>query len=248
MRTKPPGITRQPSRSRARNSRRMNGRGSSLPLFQTGMVESVDRLLRDEIDAAVARSLLARASRAPASSAAPMTPSPTPSPARDRRQMPARSPSRRGCSIAPRCARRRRRATRSRHSASRGRGRARPAPAPAGSSACARASTTPEPSALAITTLPSRTACTRPGTPSRERAFSSSGSAKSASRRRNSTSARLQAGHGADEHAVVAHREVLALDQQEAEIAREIGVLEIGLVHRAGRQHADAGVVLVDER
>ena len=40
-RTKPPGITRQPSLTRARNSRKVNGRGSSLPSRQTGMVESV---------------------------------------------------------------------------------------------------------------------------------------------------------------------------------------------------------------
>ena len=43
----------------------------------------------------------------------------------------------------------------------------------------------------------------------------------------------LEAGDRADEDAVVAHRQILALDQQEAEIAREIGVLEIGLVHAA---------------
>ena len=58
----------------------------------------------------------------------------------------------------------------------------------------------------------------------------------------------LEAGHGADEDAVVAHRQVLAFDQQEAEIAREIGVLEIGLVHRSRREHADAGIVLAVER
>ena len=34
-------------------------------------------------------------------------------------------------------------------------------------------------------------------------------------------------------HATVAHGEVVALDQQEAEIAREIGLLEIGLAERA---------------
>ena len=54
----------------------------------------------------------------------------------------------------------------------------------------------------------------------------------------------LEAGNGADENAVVARREVRALDQQEAEIAGEVGVLEIGLVHRSRRQHADAGIVL----
>ncbi len=54
----------------------------------------------------------------------------------------------------------------------------------------------------------------------------------------------LEAGHRADEDAVVACRQILALDQQEAEIAGEIGVLEISLVHRPGRQHADPGIVL----
>src|SRR5262249_6943401 len=76
-------------------------------------------------------------------------------------------------------------------------GSARSLPSTVGASAgrklnSARASTTPEPSALAITTVSSRTACTKPGTPSRERALSSSGSAKSASSRRTSTAARLR--------------------------------------------------------
>ncbi len=39
----------------------------------------------------------------------------------------------------------------------------------------------------------------------------------------------LQAGDRAHEDAAVAHDEIVALDQQEAEIAREIGLLEIGL-------------------
>ena len=58
----------------------------------------------------------------------------------------------------------------------------------------------------------------------------------------------LQTGHGANEHAVVADGQVLAFDQQKAEIAREIGVLEIGLVHRPGRQHADRRIVAAAER
>ena len=53
---------------------------------------------------------------------------------------------------------------------------------------------------------------------------------------------------GADEDAVVAHDQVLAVDQQQPEIARQIGVLEIGLVHRPGREQADARVVLAVER
>ena len=41
MRTKPPGITCQPSPSRASKSRRLNGRGTSWPFSQTGVVDSV---------------------------------------------------------------------------------------------------------------------------------------------------------------------------------------------------------------
>ena len=48
-------------------------------------------------------------------------------------------------------------------------------------------SSTPEPSALASVTAPPRTACTRPGTPSRDEASSSSGSANSESSRRTRT-------------------------------------------------------------
>ena len=58
---------------------------------------------------------------------------------------------------------------------------------------------------------------------------------------------RLSPGHGADEDAVVARGQVFALDQEEAEIAGEIGVLEIGLVHRPGREHANPGIVLAVE-
>ncbi len=53
-----------------------------------------------------------------------------------------------------------------------------------------------------------------------------------------------QAGHGADEYAVVAHRQVFAFDQQKAEIARKIGVLEISFVHRPRREHAHAGILM----
>ena len=58
----------------------------------------------------------------------------------------------------------------------------------------------------------------------------------------------LQAGDGADEDAVVAHAQILAFDQQEAEIAREVSVLEIGLAQRPGREQTDMGVVLTAER
>ena len=72
------------------------------------------------------------------------------------------------------------------------RGRARPAPAPAGSSAWRAPRPRRSRARWRSPRVPSRIACTRPGTPSRERALSSSGSAKSESRRRSSTSARFR--------------------------------------------------------
>ncbi len=53
---------------------------------------------------------------------------------------------------------------------------------------------------------------------------------------------------GANKYAIVLDDEILAFDQQESEIACEIGVLEIGFVHRARRQQRDAGVVAAVER
>ena len=41
-------------------------------------------------------------------------------------------------------------------------------------------------------------------------------------------------------HALAAHREVSALDERQAQIAREVGVFEVGLVVWAGRQQHDA--------
>ena len=55
----------------------------------------------------------------------------------------------------------------------------------------------------------------------------------------------LQPGDGADMDAVAADREVVALDQEEAEIARQRGVLEIGLAEIARRQQPDARLVAV---
>ena len=104
----------------------------------------------------------------------------------------------------------------------------------------ARDSSTPEPGMLATATPPARIASIRPGTPMREAALSSSGSHESASTRRNSTSARFRPATVRTIDAAVAHDEIVALDQQEAEIAREVGLFEIGLAEGAGRQQADA--------
>ncbi len=58
----------------------------------------------------------------------------------------------------------------------------------------------------------------------------------------------LQAGDGADVDTVVADGEIVALDQQEAEIARQRCVLEIGLAEAARREHADARLVAIGAR
>ena len=83
------------------------------------------------------------------------------------------------------------RTTRSRCSAGRGPRRSGAGRGPAGSRAARWLSRTPEPGALATATPPARIAWTRPGTPRREAAFSSRGSAKSASTRRQMTSMRF---------------------------------------------------------
>jgi hypothetical protein len=68
---------------------------------------------------------------------------------------------------------------------------------------------------------------------------------------------RLQALQRLEVQALVAHRQVAALDQGQAQVARQVGVLEIGFVVGAGRQQHDvrigaAGLIwrlqAVDER
>ena len=51
-----------------------------------------------------------------------------------------------------------------------------------------------------------------------------------------------------DEDAAIAHRQVGALDEREAEIARQVRVLEVGLVVGPGRQQDDRGRLLVRRR
>jgi hypothetical protein len=55
----------------------------------------------------------------------------------------------------------------------------------------------------------------------------------------------LQAGDGADVDAVAAYGEIVALDQQKSEIARQRGMLEIGFAEAAWRQQSDARLVAV---
>ena len=51
-----------------------------------------------------------------------------------------------------------------------------------------------------------------------------------------------------EENVIVAHREVLSLDEHVAEIAREISLLEISFVVRAGREHDDARIFRLARR
>ena len=55
-----------------------------------------------------------------------------------------------------------------------------------------------------------------------------------------------QAGEGLEPHAAVSHRKILPLDQREAQVARQIGVLEIGFVVRPWRQQygIDPAIIL----
>ena len=54
---------------------------------------------------------------------------------------------------------------------------------------------------------------------------------------------RQQAAERLEVDAIVADRQVAAFDQRVAEVARQEGVLEVGLVVRAGRQQHDAGIL-----
>ena len=54
---------------------------------------------------------------------------------------------------------------------------------------------------------------------------------------------RLQALECLEVEALVAHRQVVALDQGQAQVARQVGVLEVGFVVGAGREQGDARVL-----
>src|SRR5262249_54722638 len=244
-RTKPPGITRYPSRLRARNSRSVNGRGSSRPLRQTGVVESVTASLATK---SMPRWVICSRMRvrSSGSSIVPRTSRRSPWPGSSPRKADAITISSSRSMISSLA-----RAWPSHHVATLG--SARSSPSTVGASAgrklnSARASTTPEPSALAITTVPSRTACTKPGTPSSRTRVKLERIGEAGVQPPHQYFGALEAGHRADEDAIVAHGQILAFDQQEAEIARKISVLEISLIHGPGREHADPRIILPIKR
>ena len=88
----------------------------------------------------------------------------------------------------------------------------------------------PEPSALASTTLPARIASTSPGTPNLDDPMSSTGSAKSEVDAPQQHFHPQQTGNGAQVDLLIPHRQILALDETQAEVAGEVGMFEIGLV------------------
>ena len=101
---------------------------------------------------------------------------------------------------------------------------------------------------LATTTPPLRSTSIRPGTPRCERGIEFERIEEIGVDPPQQHVEPLQPGDGADVDAVARDREVVALDQQEAEIARQRGVLEIGLAEIARRQQADARLVAVGAR
>src|SRR4030095_15941513 len=50
---------------------------------------------------------------------------------------------------------------------------------------------------------------------------------------------RLHTVEGLDEDATIANRQVSSFDQREPEVTRQVGVFEVGLVQRPGRQQDD---------
>ena len=100
-------------------------------------------------------------------------------------------------------------------------------------------SITPVPSALATATLPARDRFHQPGDAEQRVAAQLERIAEVVVEPAEDDVDRLQAVERLEEHAAVAHGQVAALDEREAEIAREVGVLEVGLVVRAGRQQDD---------
>ena len=104
----------------------------------------------------------------------------------------------------------------------------------------AAVSITPDPSALAMVTLPARAASTSPATPSVESRAQFQRIAVAVVESPEDDVDRLQAVERLDEDAPIPHRQIASLDQREPEIARQVGVLEVGLVQRTRREQHDA--------
>jgi hypothetical protein len=97
----------------------------------------------------------------------------------------------------------------------------------------------PLPSALAMTTRPARTDVEQAGHAERRVAAQFERVAIAVVLAAQDDMHALQAAQGLQVDRVAAHRQVLPLDQRKAEVAGQVGVLEIGFVVRPGRQQHD---------
>ena len=231
IRQKPPGMMVQPSGVAAANTRSTNGRGTMWPWSHTGVVESrtsswPTKSMPRSLMAAISRSAFGlrqlagehRAVALEARNAAAIG-------AFDRELVePRQHLVARGLLAAPPGRDVRHHQSLRRADAGRGSAGSPAAPAPPArpSPACWRRRRRP----CAATSI-------SPGTPRCEEASSSSGSSEVGIDAAQQHVEPLQPCDGADMDAVVANGEIVALDQQEAEIARQRRVLEIGLAEGA---------------
>ena len=104
-----------------------------------------------------------------------------------------------------------------------------------------------DPRLLAISTLPRRAACGQPGH-AEHRAAQFERIARFVVDPAHDHVHAVQAGQGLEEDDAVAHREVAAFDQRQAEVARQVGLLVIAFVARARREQHDQRHLAVAQR
>ena len=104
-------------------------------------------------------------------------------------------------------------------------------------------STSPLPSAFATTTLPARTASTSPATPRKESGAQFHRIAEPRIHAAQDHIDTVQSCQRFEKYVAIANGEVGALHERKSEVTRQIGMLEIGLVQRPGRQQHDLRIV-----
>ena len=97
------------------------------------------------------------------------------------------------------------------------------------------------PNALATSTFPARHACTRPWNPQSRIRPHLEGVAEVVVETAKDRVHGPQTRDGLQEDALVAHRQVAALDEGKTKLPGKVGMLEVGLVVRPGGQHATCG-------
>ncbi len=109
-------------------------------------------------------------------------------------------------------------------------------------------SISPLPSAFATATLPARTASTKPGHAEVRIGTQLDRVAEAIVHAPQNYVHLLQSFERLQVNAAVAHRQIAALNQREAEIAREIGMLEVGFVEWSGREQNNARILALRRR